>query len=56
MRQISNRDYEQAIRLLRCLASTKGESLKEREAARMAKLLVKKLEKTQMTGQKKRLL
>ena len=54
MRQISNRDYEQAIRLLRCLASTKGESLKERETARKACLLVKKLEKIEQTWQTKK--
>lgn len=45
MRQLSNNDYDQAIRLLRHLSTVKGDSLKEREAARKAGLLVRKLER-----------
>ncbi len=45
MRQLSNNDYDQAIRLLRHLSTIKGDSLKEREAARKAGLLVRKLER-----------
>lgn len=45
MKSISNSDYDQAIRLLRHLSTVKGDSLKEREAARKAGLLVRKLER-----------
>lgn len=45
MRQLFNNDYDQAIRLLRHLSTVKGDSLKEREAARKAGLLVRKLER-----------
>ena len=44
MRQLSNSDYDQALRLLRHLAHTKGNTLREKEAARKAGLLVKKLD------------
>ena len=54
MKSISNSDYDQALRLLRHISTVKGDSLKEREAARKAGLLVKKLEKQQEeTWQKK---
>lgn len=46
MKSISNSDYDQAIRLLRHLSTVKGDSLKEREAARKAGLLVKKMERS----------
>lgn len=45
MRHLSNNDYDQALRLLRHLSTVKGDSLKEREAARKAGLLVRKLER-----------
>lgn len=51
MRQISNNDFDQAVRLLRHLSRTKGQTLKEVEAARKATLLVKKFEKLEKTWQ-----
>lgn len=45
MRQLSNNDYDQALRLLRHLSNVVGDSLKEREVARKAGLLVRKLER-----------
>jgi len=51
---LSNNDFDRAVRLLRLLSRTKGTTLKEKEAARKAGLLVKKLEKQQEeTWQKK---
>jgi hypothetical protein len=51
---LSNNDFDRAVRLLRFLSRTKGTTLKEKEAARKAGLLVKKLEKQQEeTWQKK---
>ena len=45
MKQISNADFAKAIRLLDALSNMKGESLREREAARKAKLLSRKLKR-----------
>lgn len=45
MKSLSNSDYNQTLRLLRHLSNIKGDSLKEREAARKAGLLVRKLER-----------
>lgn len=45
MKQLSNSDYQLALRLLRFLASWRGSTLKEREASRKAFLLARKMEK-----------
>lgn len=45
MKQLSNADFNQALRLLRYLSSLIGTTRKEREASRKARLLVKKMEK-----------
>lgn len=43
MKQISNADYQLTIRLLFALSKTKGLTVRERENARKATLLYKKL-------------
>ena len=45
MKSISNTDFKAALRLLDSLARTKGETVRERENARKAGLLVKKLKR-----------
>ena len=45
MKQISNADFASVLRLLDALSNTKGDSIREREAARKAKLLSKKLKR-----------
>ena len=45
MREISNADFASVLRLLDALSNTKGESVREREAARKARLLAKKLKR-----------
>lgn len=45
MRQLSNYDFQLAMRLLRFLSQHRGTTLKEREASRKALLLVRKMEK-----------
>ena len=47
---LSNEDFKKAVRLLKVLASQKGDTSKDREMSRRAVLLVRKLER------KKRLL
>jgi len=43
MKQLSNSDYALALRLLYALSKKRGENLKERENARKATLLYRKL-------------
>lgn len=43
MKQLSNNDYALALRLLYALSKTKGETVRERENARKAFILHKKL-------------
>ena len=43
MKQISNSDYALALRLLYALSNTKGQTIREKENARKASLLHKKL-------------
>lgn len=43
MKQVSNSDFEKILRLLYALSTTKGTSIRERENARKAYLLHKKL-------------
>ena len=45
MKQLSNSDYALALRLLYALSRTKGQTLRERENARKAFVLHKKLVK-----------
>ena len=45
MKQVSNSDYNRILRLLDALSKTKGVTLRERENARKAGLLVKKLKR-----------
>ena len=45
MKQISNADYEQIKRLLFALSNIKGQSTREKENARKAKVLLKKLKR-----------
>lgn len=45
MKTISNADYDLAIRLLQALSKTKGNTIREKENARKAGLLFKKLSK-----------
>lgn len=45
MIQISNADFQQAIRLLRGLSTFRGTTLREKETIRKAKMLTRKLEK-----------
>ena len=45
MKQLSNSDYSLALRLLGALSKTKGTTVRERENARKAALLYKKLSK-----------
>lgn len=42
---LSNDDFKKAVRLLKFLASRRGDTLREREAGRLATLLVRKLER-----------
>lgn len=42
---ISKADFQSVLRLLDALARTKGDSLREREDARKARLLVRKLKR-----------
>ena len=51
MISISNSEFDKAVRLLRHLARTKGDTLREKEAARKAGLLVKSLEKKSIQKQ-----
>lgn len=50
MKQLSNSDYDSVLRLLRHLARTKGDSIRDSEAARKAGLMVKKLERNKSNG------
>ena len=43
MIEVSNSDFGAILRLLDALSRTKGDSIREKEAARKATLLVKKL-------------
>lgn len=45
MKQISNADFASVLRLLDALSKMRGDSVREREAARKAALLAKKLKK-----------
>lgn len=45
MRHVSNSDYSRILRLLYALSGTKGETIREKENARKAALLYKKLKK-----------
>lgn len=45
MKQVSNSDYTMILRLLHALSKTKGESVREKENARKAYLLHRKLTK-----------
>lgn len=45
MKQISNADFYAVLRLLDALSSTKGATLRERENARKATMLVRKLKR-----------
>ena len=45
MRQISNKDYTLALRLLYELSQTKGQTIREKENARKAYILHRKLTK-----------
>jgi len=45
MKQISNADFASVLRLLDALSRTKGDSRREREDARKAALLTKKLKR-----------
>jgi len=47
---ISNTDFKSVLRLLDALSRTKGDSIRERENARKAKLLHKKLRKKDDNG------
>lgn len=47
MKPISNADYAAVIRLLTHLSQRKGNSVRENEDARKARLLVKKLKKNE---------
>lgn len=46
MKQISNADFQAVLRLLDALSKTTGTNLRERENARKAGLLTKKLKRT----------
>lgn len=45
MKQLSNSDYASVLRLLDALSNTRGITVRERENARKAGLLVKKLKR-----------
>lgn len=45
MKQISNADFALALRLLDALSKMKGDSVQEKEAARKARMLSKKLKR-----------
>ncbi len=45
MKQLSNTDFYSVLRLLDALSRTKGETIRERENARKAALLTRKLKK-----------
>ena len=45
MKQVSNSDFDKILRLLGALSKTKGTTIRERENARKAALLYKKLSK-----------
>lgn len=45
MFQVSDTDFRQALRLLRSFSETEGKNLREEEQRRLAKLLLKKLER-----------
>lgn len=45
MKQLSNADFALALRLLIHLASRNGNTLREREAARKAELLARKMQR-----------
>lgn len=45
MRQLSNSDYALALRLLYALSATRGETIREKDNARKAFLLYRKLKK-----------
>jgi len=47
---ISNEDYRRTVRLLKYLAQGKGQSLREQEYGRQARLLLSKLAKRKKTG------
>ena len=47
MKQISNADFYSVLRLLDALSLARGSSVRERENARKAKLLVKKLRRNE---------
>ena len=50
MKQISNADFSLALRLLDALSQMRGESVRERENARKAALLSKKLKRNAEAG------
>ena len=50
MKQLSNADYASVLRLLDSLSRRKGLNLKEKEDARKATLLARKLRKKDVTG------
>lgn len=45
MKQVSNSDFYKALRLLYALSTTRGETIREKENARKAFLLYRKLKK-----------
>lgn len=45
MKQLSNTDFNAVLRLLDALSRTKGDTIRERENAREAALLTRKLKK-----------
>jgi hypothetical protein len=45
MKQVSNSDFYKALRLLYALSATRGETIREKENARKAFLLYRKLKK-----------
>ena len=51
---ISNADFRSVLRLLEALSLARGETIKEKEAARKAWLLVKKLKRKDVNGKNKR--
>ena len=50
MKQVSNSDYSKILRLLYALSNTKGETIREKENARKAALLHRKLTRKEAKG------
>ena len=53
MKQLSNSDYALALRLLYALSLTRGASIREKENARKAAVLHRKLKKRERNGDKR---